>query len=103
MANGWTSERRAQQAQAIRRWRPWEHATGPRTADGKARSARNADRGGQRRQWREMIKALNGGMRMQRQATKSLQHATTIEKRKILRKILRRASQARYEARRAFL
>jgi hypothetical protein len=99
MANGWTSERRAQQAQAIRRWRPWEHATGPRTADGKARSARNADRGGQRRQWREMIKALNGGMRTQRQATKSLQHATTIEK----RKERQRAARERYAARRAFL
>ena len=26
MASGWTPERTAQQAQAIRRWRPWEHA-----------------------------------------------------------------------------
>ena len=40
--NGWTPERRARQAQAIRRWRPWEHSTGPRTAEGRARSARNA-------------------------------------------------------------
>ena len=27
MANGWTPERRARQARAIRRWRPWEHST----------------------------------------------------------------------------
>ena len=39
-------ERRARQAQAIHRWRPWEHSTGPRTAEGKARSARNAYAGG---------------------------------------------------------
>ena len=44
MANGWTSARRAKQAQAIRTWRPWEHSTGPRTAEGKARAASNADR-----------------------------------------------------------
>ena len=44
--NGWTAARLARQAQATRRWRPWEHATGPRTAEGKTRSARNADRGG---------------------------------------------------------
>ena len=67
MANGWTDERRKQQAEAIRRWRPWERATGPRTTEGKARSARNADRGGQRRKCREMVKALNAGMRAQRE------------------------------------
>ena len=41
-ASGWTSARRARQAALIHNWRPWEAATGPRTADGKARSARNA-------------------------------------------------------------
>jgi hypothetical protein len=54
MANGWTQERRARQAKAIRRWRPWKHSTGPRTAEGKARSSRNAWKGGQR----EMARAL---------------------------------------------
>ena len=29
--HGWTPERRARQADAIRRWRPWERATGPRS------------------------------------------------------------------------
>jgi len=75
MENGWTPERRAQQAQAIRRWRPWEHATGPRTIEGKARSARNADRGGQRRMFREMAKALNAGMRAQREALGELNNS----------------------------
>lgn len=44
--SGWTPERRAQQAEAIRRWQPWAKSTGPRTNDGKARSSRNADKGG---------------------------------------------------------
>jgi hypothetical protein len=45
-----------------------ERATGPRTVEGKSRSSRNADRGGQRRAWREMAKALKTGMRAQRGA-----------------------------------
>ena len=39
---GWSPERRARQALAIRNWQPWRKSTGPRTQDGKARSARNA-------------------------------------------------------------
>ena len=46
MANGWTLERRSRQAQAIRRWRPWERSTGPKTTEGKRRSSRNAFNGG---------------------------------------------------------
>jgi hypothetical protein len=68
MGNGWSTERRKRQAQAIRHWRPWEHATGPRTVEGKARSARNADRGGQRRVLREMIRTLNADLRAHREA-----------------------------------
>lgn len=41
----WTPERRAKQAEAIRRWQPWTKSTGPRTKKGKARSSRNADKG----------------------------------------------------------
>ena len=40
--SGWSPERRANHAAAIRRWKPWEKSTGPRTAGGKARSAQNA-------------------------------------------------------------
>jgi len=43
--SGWSDERRAKQAEAIRRWQPWRQATGPKTAEGKAKSARNADKG----------------------------------------------------------
>jgi hypothetical protein len=73
MANGWRSERRARQAQAIRRWRPWEQSTGPRTAEGKARSARNDDRGGQRQRWRKMSKLLGASIRAQREALADLE------------------------------
>jgi len=38
----WTSERRARQAEVIRRTKPWRCSTGPRSAAGKAVSATNA-------------------------------------------------------------
>ncbi len=62
MANGWTPERRARQAELIRRWRPWETATGPRTQTGKDAVSRNAFRGGT---WR-LLRELAGAMREQR-------------------------------------
>ena len=40
--NGWTPERRQQQRDAIQRWKPWERSTGPKTDDGKRRSAKNS-------------------------------------------------------------
>ena len=48
MANGWTAERRARQAELIRTWKPWERSTGPRTAEGKAATSRNGWKGGTR-------------------------------------------------------
>ena len=63
MANGWTLERRARQAKAIRRWRPWRRSTGPRTAEGKAGSARNADRGGHRARWSALVTAWRRWLR----------------------------------------
>lgn len=39
---GWSPERRAKQAQAIRHWQPWLKSRGPRTAEGRAVSSRNA-------------------------------------------------------------
>ena len=50
----WTPERQALQAEAVRRWKPWERSTGPRTADGKAKASRNAYKGGTRATLREL-------------------------------------------------
>lgn len=43
MANGWTPERRARQAELIRTWQPWKKSTGPKTPEGKAKAALNGD------------------------------------------------------------
>ena len=63
---GWTVERRARQAAAIRNWRPWNRSTGPRSVAGKARVAQNAWKGGQRPRWRAMLKELGAELGAQR-------------------------------------
>jgi hypothetical protein len=54
----WTPERRARQAEAIRTWKPWEKATGPRTEEGKQIVARNPFKGGLRDEMRSVSKLL---------------------------------------------
>jgi len=54
----WTPERRVVARAAIRRWKPWEKTTGPRTPEGKARVSRNAYKGGAWRLLRELAKAM---------------------------------------------
>lgn len=66
MANPWTPERRAKQAILIRASRPWERSTGPRTAAGKERVAKNAYKGGRWLKLKELSKALNEALREQR-------------------------------------
>ena len=56
--NGWTDERRRRQAARVRDWKPWEAATGPRTEVGKAVSARNAYKGGEREMLRGLCRVL---------------------------------------------
>lgn len=48
MSGTWTEERRKKQAERIAQIKPWEKATGPKTAKGKARSSRNALKHGAR-------------------------------------------------------
>jgi hypothetical protein len=60
-ANGWTPERRARQAAAIQRWKPWERSTGPKSPHGKATVARNAYKGG----WRALLRELRQALREQ--------------------------------------
>lgn len=64
MANGWTPDRRARQAELIRNWKPWERSTGPKTDAGKAVVARNAWKGGVReelRAVRAVLRSLDAG------------------------------------------
>lgn len=60
MTNGWTPARRARQAILIKTWAPWSASTGPRTAEGKARSSRNAriQEGSVRSHIRELTRGL---------------------------------------------
>lgn len=59
MASSWTPERRARQAALIRKWKPWQQATGPRTPEGKATTSRNAYKGGHRLMLRELARLVN--------------------------------------------
>ena len=67
-ARTWTQEQRRQQAEAIKRWKPWEQSTGPKSEPGKALVARNGWKGGEWRKLREMFKTLNQTMREQKDA-----------------------------------
>ena len=67
-STGWTKKRRAQQAKAIRRWKPWESSTGPCSEAGKERSSRNAYRGG----IRQYLIALRAALRLEPWAVREL-------------------------------
>jgi hypothetical protein len=62
----WTLAQRQRQAEAIRRWKPWTHSTGPKSLEGKAQVAHNAFTGGTLVKIRQSIKALNQALRDQR-------------------------------------
>lgn len=68
MADGWTLERRAKQSAAIRRWRPREQSTGPRTPNGKTKVARNSYWGGVR----PMLRAIAASLKEQHRALESV-------------------------------
>ena len=57
--NGWTPERRALQAQRIRQQKPWLKSTGPQSAQGKAKVARNAYKGGAWKAMQELRRRLS--------------------------------------------
>lgn len=64
MANGWSSARRAKQRMAIRRWKPWDHSTGPKTNAGKKAVSRNAYRGAARLQFRALVGEVEALLRV---------------------------------------
>ncbi len=53
-----TPEHRAKRAELIRRWKPWEKSTGPKSPEGKARSAMRGFKGGTREMLRELARML---------------------------------------------
>jgi hypothetical protein len=71
MATCWTPERRARQSVLIANWKPWQHATGPRTAEGKARASRNAYKGGRWLKLRELAKMVHAEIRQARELVKA--------------------------------
>ena len=53
-----TPEHRALRAKMIRRWKPWEESTGPKSAEGKKAVSQNAQKGGQRAVLRRIRQTL---------------------------------------------
>lgn len=53
-----TPEHRAMRAELIRRWKPWEKSTGPKSPEGKARSAKRGFKGGTRIMLGELARVL---------------------------------------------
>lgn len=68
MANGWTPERRARQAELIRQWQPWKQSTGPKSPEGKAAAARNSSKG----EVRSLLRELARGLREQDEARRQM-------------------------------
>jgi hypothetical protein len=58
-----TPEHRRLRAELIRKWKPWEKSTGPKSAQGKAKVSRNSYQG----RVRPTLRALSLAMRQQRQ------------------------------------
>lgn len=66
-ARTWTTEQRQRQREAIQRWKPWNQSTGPTSPEGKAVVARNAYKGGQRKEMRRIVTELRQALRVQRE------------------------------------
>ena len=64
-----TPEHRRLRAELIRKWRPWEKSTGPKSEAGKARSAKRGFKGG----WRDQLRELSRLLREQGAALKRIE------------------------------
>lgn len=68
----WTEERRQEQRERIQASKAWLKSTGPITANGKAKSSRNAFKGGIASNINELVKQANAMFREQREALKRI-------------------------------
>ena len=64
-----TPEHRAASAARCRRYQPWKHSTGPKTAEGKAKVSQNPYKGG----WREVLRDLANALREQEKVIESFE------------------------------
>ena len=70
-AKGWTPERRKRQSEAIRRWKPWQQSSGPKSPEGRAVVALNAWTGGHGAQLRELSKMVKEQVQASRELVNS--------------------------------
>lgn len=68
----WTDERRQEQRERINAIKPWLKSTGATTAAGKAKSSRNAFKGGIASNINELVKQANAMFKEQREAIKRI-------------------------------
>jgi hypothetical protein len=68
----WTPEQRLRQGEAIRRWKPWRLSTGPRTAEGKIRSSRNALARNHLATIKSLMTEISSLLKIQRTSTRKL-------------------------------
>lgn len=72
ITRGWPEKRRKEQAQKVKKRKPWKNATGPKTAEGKARCAQNSTRTGL---YNREMQEIRAWMRAQRRYLKSVNDA----------------------------
>ena len=68
----WTEERRQEQRERIQASKAWLKSTGPITANGKAKSSRNAFKGGVVSNINKLVKQVNAMVKEQREALKRI-------------------------------
>lgn len=74
-----TPEHRAMRSEMTKRWKPWEKSTGPRTEEGKRKSAKRGYKGDLRRQLMELSRILKESNRCDGSALRSESTLTKVK------------------------